>query len=116
MVFRVIAGLLVMIVFLFFVSQILTDPVQILVFGFGSEFLGVITYALFKVNVTAAAGTLATVFLFLPAAYIVLVSPSQSSPQSIISITNWFVSFVEGPPASIIGEIGGNIAGAIIGL
>jgi len=56
------------------------------------------------------------VFLFLPAAYIVLASPYHSASQSIISITNWFAAFVEGLPASIIGEVGGNIAGAIIGL
>lgn len=116
MTFRIVAGLLVMIVFLFLISQILTDPLQILVFGFGSEILGVITYALFKVNVVAAAGTLSTVFLFLPAVYLVLISPYQSPSQSITSITNWFIAAAEGFPASIIGEIGGNFAGALIGL
>jgi len=103
-----------MTVFLFFISQVVSDPAQVLVFGFGSEILGVVTYSLFKVNVAAATGTLATVFLFLPVIYIALVAPSQSTSQSIISITNWLVTFLQGLPASILGDIGGTIAAAIM--
>jgi hypothetical protein len=104
-----------MAVFLYIISQIITDPTQILVFGFGSEILGVITYALFRTNVAAAAGTLGTVLLFLPAIYIALMSPYQTTSQSVVSITNWFVAFIQGLPASIIGDIGGMIASAIMG-
>jgi hypothetical protein len=81
-----------------------------------SEFLGLVTYSIWKLNVAKIAGDLSVILLFLPAFGILILISYESSTQSINATTNWFVSVIQGIPASILGDIGGSIAAAILGL
>jgi hypothetical protein len=111
---RVILGLIIIIVFLFLISQIISDPLQLLIFGFGSEIVGIVTYSVWKVNVITAAGDLSGVLLVLPLIYVVLMIPDQSTSQSVTATTNWLVAYFQGLPASVMGDIGGTLAAVIV--
>lgn len=50
----------------------------------------------------------------IPIIYIVILVPYETTSQSVSLITDWLVSYFKGLPTSIIGDLGGNIAAAII--
>jgi hypothetical protein len=112
---RLIIGLVVAAAFLYFTSQLVTDPLQILVFGFGSEILGFVTFSIWKINLITLVGGIGTILLILPLGYIILMAPIHSLSQSIAYTTDWLVSYFQGLPASIIGDVGGMFAAAIVG-
>ena len=112
---RVAIALAVAVVFLVVIGQIVSDPLQALYYGAGSEILGFVTYSLWKVNVNKIAGDLAVIVLFLPAFAIVVLIPFETTTQSVDATTSWLVSMFQGIPASILGDIGGSIASAVLG-
>jgi hypothetical protein len=113
---RVVAALAVIVGVIVIVGQIVTDPLQALYYGFGSEILGFVTYSIWKINVNKIAGDLSVILLFLPVFCILILIPYESTTQSVNATTDWFVSTIQGIPASILGDIGGSMAAAILGL
>jgi hypothetical protein len=112
----VLAVLLLLAGVLFVASQLVTDLLQALLFGGGSYVVGFTTYSLWKLDVNKVAADIGVVFLFLPLFIIVATAPYSSPSQNITAATNWLVAYVQGLPASILGDIGGSAAAALLGM
>lgn len=109
-----IGGLVTGALFLFFISQVLSDPLQFLVFGFGSEILGFMTYCTWKASAATIVGDISGVVLLLPLIYIAI-SILYQSPSQSMTATNWPGAYIQGLPASIIGDLGGTLAAVVMG-
>lgn len=113
---RVAAFLIILILVLFVASQIISDPLQAFLFSVVSYFVGFTTYAVWKLNVSKAAADMSAIFLFLPLIVIVATVPLSSPSQTITATTNWLVTYIQGLPVSILGDIGGSIAAVVLGM
>jgi len=112
---RIFAGLVTATLFLFFISQVTSDPALFLVFGLGSEILGFATYSRWRVNVATIAGDLSGILLLLPLIYVALTIPNQLASQSVAATTNWLATYFQGLPASVVGDLGGTLAAVVMG-
>jgi hypothetical protein len=97
-------------------SQMVSDPTQALYFGGVSEFVGFVTFAALKVDVKKLIADASVILLFLPLFVILVLLPSETTAQAVNATTNWFVSYIQGVPASIMGDLGGSVAAAILAL
>lgn len=113
---RVIAFLLLLAGVIFVASQLVSDPLQAFLFGGGSYLVGFVTYTLWQLDVNKVAADIAIIFLFLLLIVIVATSPLSNPSQTINAATNWLVTYLQGLPASILGDISGSIAAALLGI
>ena len=113
---RTVLAVVVVVVTFTLASQLISDPVRALYFGGVSEFVGFVTFATLKVNVEKLIADASVILLFLPLFVILVLIPSETATQAITATTNWFVSYFQGLPASITGDLGGSIAAAILTL
>lgn len=113
---RVVLAVIVIVVTFTLASQLISDPVQALYFGGVSEFVGFLTFATLKVDVKKLIADASVILLFLPLFVILVLIPSETTAQAINATTNWFVSYFQGLPTSIMGDFGGSVAAAILTL
>lgn len=111
---RAVLAVIVIVVTFTVASQMVSDPIQALYFGGASEFVGFVTFATLKVDVKKLIADASVILLFLPLFVILVLLPSETTTQAVNATTNWLVSYIQGVPASIMGDLGGSAAAAIL--